>query len=76
MKRRKREAERISSAKVTKDLTKGSVGLVVRIHKGRHASEEIKSNLRALKLNKKYDAIFAKLDEEQISKIDLKNMKT
>ena len=66
MKRRKREIERRSSATVTKPLVKDTVGLIVRIHAGRHSSEEIKAQLRGLQLNRKYDAVFANLNEETI----------
>lgn len=66
MKRRRNEIAKKSSATVSKALLKSSVGLVVRIHTGRHASDEIKSDLRALKLNRKYDAVFVRLDEEKV----------
>lgn len=44
-------------------------GFVVRIHAGRHASDEIKAALREMKLNKKYDGKFIRLDEETIGSI-------
>ena len=49
-----------------------TVGIVVRIHEGRHSSKEIKEDLRKLGLNKKYDAVFMKLDEKNIKQIQCK----
>jgi 60S ribosomal protein uL30 len=69
MERRKRMAERRSSVDVPKGSIQQSVGLVVRIHAGRHASDEIKETLRKWGLNKKYDAVFMKLDASAISKL-------
>jgi large subunit ribosomal protein L7e len=51
------------------DKMKDTVGFMVRIHMGRHASKEIKKQLRELGLNKKYDAAFVKLDRDGIAKL-------
>ena len=55
------------------DVPKGSiqstVGLVVRIHAGRHTSPDIKKALRDMGLNKKYDAVFMQLDAAAITKL-------
>jgi large subunit ribosomal protein L7e len=48
---------------------KASVGFAVRIHEGRHSSEDIKSELRKLGLNKKYDGCFVRLDQAGITKL-------
>eukprot|EP01041_Mallomonas_annulata_P010327 gene10327-21552_t len=70
MHRRKREVQRrTTNVGVPKSAIKNTVGLVVRIHGGRHASEEIKSELRTLKLTRKYDACFVKLDEKMIAQL-------
>jgi hypothetical protein len=68
MLRRKRETEKRKRPNVPKDAIKPTVGFVVRIHAGRHTSDDIKSQLRDLGLNKKYDAKFMKLDDESIGK--------
>ena len=72
MQRRKREAESRRHPAVPKNSIKSTVGFVVRIHTGRHASDEIKSELRKLNLNKKYEAIFVNLNEEKISKFEIR----
>jgi len=74
MKRRKREAERRASVDLrtatgSKGTIKSTVGFVVRIHEGRHASEEIKTVLKRLGLVKKYDATFIRLDEQGIASL-------
>lgn len=69
MKRRKRQAEQRSKANVPKGSIKKTVGFVVRIHEGRHTSVEIKKELKKLGLNKKYDAVFMKLDDESIKQL-------
>lgn len=72
MNRRKSQVDaRSKSSIVPKKLIKETVGFAVRIHGGRHSSEEIKKQLRALGLQKKYDAIFVKLDNAGIG-TDLK----
>ena len=69
MKRRKRETSRRAHVDVSKSDMLETVGIVVRIHEGRHSSKEIKEDLRKLGLNKKYDAVFMKLDEKNIRKL-------
>ena len=69
MKRRKRETLRRAHVNVSKSDMLGTVGIVVRIHEGRHSSKEIKEDLRKFGLNKKYDAVFMKLDEKSIRKL-------
>ena len=69
MERRKRMAEKRSSVDVPKDSIQSTVGIAVRIHAGRHAAPEIKKALREMGLNKKYDAVFLRLDAEQIKKL-------
>ena len=69
MQRRKREAERRRSPKVPKNSIKSTVGFVIRIHAGRHTSDEIKSELKKLNLNHKYDGIFMKLDPNAITSL-------
>ena len=66
MSRRKKKVEK-KRLPVPKTAIKDSVGLVVRIHGGRHASPVIKSELRKLGLLKKYDATFVKLDARGIA---------
>lgn len=69
MQRRARKAEsRSKPALGGHELQKHS-GFAVRIHEGRHSAPEIKSALRDMGLNKKYDAVFVKLDEEGITKL-------
>jgi cytochrome c biogenesis protein ResB len=67
MLRRKKAVER-KNTPVPKELIKSSVGLAVRIHAGKHSNIMIKSELIKLGLNKKYDAVFVKLDAEGIGK--------
>jgi len=71
MKRRQREVEQRTKGppKVHKSSIKKTVGFAVRIHQGRHASDEIKLSLRKLGLRAKYDGIFVKLDEAGISSL-------
>ena len=66
MQRRKRDAEKRTHPNVPKNAIKSTVGFVIRIHTGRHASDEIKTELRKMNLNHKYDAIFTALDEKAI----------
>lgn len=68
MKRKQRQASRKSSTTIKTPLQKSTVGFVIRINEGKHVSSEIKSQLRELKLNMKYDAQFVKLDEDTIRK--------
>ena len=67
MLRRKKAVER-KNTPVPKELIKSSVGLAVRIHAGKHSNIMIKSELMKMGLNKKYDAVFVKLDAEGIGK--------
>lgn len=53
---------------VPKSAIKGTVGIAIRIHAGKHASPLIKSELMKLNLSKKYDATFVKLDANGIGK--------
>jgi hypothetical protein len=69
MQRRKRDAEKRVHPKVPKGSIKSTVGFVIRIHAGRHASDEIKLELRKMNLNHKYDGIFTILDEKHIGTI-------
>ena len=66
MQRRRRDAEKRVHPNVPKNSIKSTVGFVIRIHAGRHASDEIKAELKKLNLNHKYDAIFTVLDEKNI----------
>ena len=66
MQRRRKLTERRVLGNVPKAQLRKTVGFAVRIHEGRHAAGQIKSELRELGLNKKYDAIFVKLDDEGI----------
>jgi hypothetical protein len=65
MNRRKKQVER-KNTPVPKTAIKSTVGFAIRIHTGKHASKEIKSELYKLGLTKKYDATFVKLDAEGI----------
>ena len=67
MERRKKQASKRKTVDVPKGSLKKTVGLAIRIHVGRHTSDEIKKELSALDLNAKYDAKFLKLNEETIS---------
>ena len=69
MNRRKRESTRRSTLAIPKSEWKTTVGFVIRIHAGRHASPEIKTELRSLGLTKKYDGVFMKLDKESIARL-------
>lgn len=72
MKRRQKQVERRTrGVKVPKGSIKKTVGFAIRIHQGRHASDEIKASLRKLGLNKKYDGIFVTLDDAGIGKSPL-----
>ena len=66
MERYKREVENNTGKKnrsVNDDINRTStVAFVIRIHEARHASKEIKRALSQLKLYKKYDARFIRLD--------------
>jgi hypothetical protein len=67
MMRRKRAVEK-KTLPVKKSLIKGTVGVAIRIHTGKHASPQIKAELNKLGLTKKYDAVFVKLDAAGIGK--------
>lgn len=69
MKRLQRQAERKTKSLLGNLQVKNTIGLVIRIHEGRHSSKEIKDELKKLGLYKKYDAIFMKLDEDTIRKL-------
>ena len=69
MNRRKKQAERRKTPNVSKNKIKSTVGLVVRIHGGRHSNNDIKKELNSMKLTSKYDAIFINLNEEAIKKL-------
>ena len=70
MNRRKSQVEaRNKSSIVPKSQLQHTVGFAVRIHGGRHSSELIKAELRKLGLQKKYDAVFFKLDNDGIGKV-------
>jgi len=64
MLRKKRNAEKRTKLGVD---TKPTVGFAVRIHEGRHSNEDIKTELRKLGLNKKYDGCFVRLDAAGIT---------
>lgn len=66
MQRRKKQMEKRARVDVPLSEIQDTVGFVVRIHGGRHASAEIKSILSEMGLSKKYDARFMKLDEKTI----------
>ncbi|KAJ1442240.1 ribosomal protein L30, ferredoxin-like fold domain-containing protein [Ochromonadaceae sp. CCMP2298] len=66
MNRRKRKVEQ-KKTPVPKTAIKSTVGFVVRIHTGRHANQQIKSDLMRMGLTKKYDAKFVKLDAAGIA---------
>jgi cytochrome c biogenesis protein ResB len=67
MLRRKKAVEK-KNTPVPRELIKSTVGLAVRIHAGKHSNIMIKSELIKMGLNKKYDAVFVKLDAEGIGK--------
>jgi len=67
MLRRKKAVERKKTPE-PRALIKSTVGLAVRIHAGKHTNPMIKSELMKMGLNKKYDAVFVKLDAEGIGK--------
>jgi 60S ribosomal protein uL30 len=69
MKRRQKLMERRTSKTVNKMLTQSTVGLVIRIHAGKHSSEDIKKALKKLDLKNKYDAVFVRLDEERLREL-------
>ena len=69
MERRKRMANQRTHVDVPKGSIQDTVGIIVRIHAGRHTSEDIKATLRGMGLAKKYDAVFTKLDSECIKKL-------
>jgi large subunit ribosomal protein L7e len=69
MQRRERQQARRVHCSVPASELKATCGFVVRIHQGRHASDEIKNALREMKLNKKYDAKLIRLDEATIAKL-------
>ena len=69
MNRKKKEVERRKTKIIDKKSIKSTVGFVVRVHEGRHTSEEIKRVLKEMKLTKKYDAIFMNLNEDNMEKL-------
>lgn len=71
MLRRKSQVEAKSRSSLVQkgEAMKDTVGLLVRIHQGRHASQEIKEELKKMGLMRKYDAVFCKLDREGISRL-------
>lgn len=69
MERRKRTAERRATVDIPKGSMQKTVGIAVRIHQGRHSNPEIKKALAGMGLNKKYDAVFMKLDSASIQKL-------
>ena len=70
MQRRRKNALRRNHPDVPKNSVKKTVGFIVRIHTGRHASDEIKLELRKMNLNHKYDGVFTILDENRIRKFE------
>ena len=68
MERRKKQIEKQSSKTIKRTISKDTVGLMVRLHDGKNLTGALKAELRELKLNKKYDAQFINLNEENISK--------
>lgn len=70
MMRRKKKVERKTKAPlIPKNSMKGTVGVAVRIHGGKFSSPIIKNELEKLGLNKKYDAVFFKLDRSGIGTV-------
>lgn len=63
-----RQDARKKNGSVKNTDVRKTVGFAIRIHEGRHSSQEIKSELAKLGLHKKYDGIFYKLDKAGISK--------
>ena len=68
MLRRQKMIEKRSASSIAKMLPATTVGLVVRIHGGKHAAAEIKAALKKMGLKNKYDACFVRLDEAAIRK--------
>jgi hypothetical protein len=66
--RRRRQTEKRVTVAVPVSSLRNTVGIAVRIHGGRHAAPEIKSELRELGLVRKYDAVFVNLNAEGIGK--------
>lgn len=66
--RRKKKVEKKKHA-IPKSEVKPTIGFMIRIHQGRHASPIIKAELKKLGLSKKYDARFVHLDEKSIAKL-------
>jgi hypothetical protein len=69
MKRKEKLMERRTSKSVAKMLNGSTVALVIRIHAGKHSSDEIKKTLKHMHLKNKYDAVFVRLDEAKLSKV-------
>jgi hypothetical protein len=65
---RKRSQVENSVKRAIPDEMQSTVGMVVRIHEARNSAKEIKRELAELGLNKKYDSVFFKLDEEGFGK--------
>ena len=69
VKRKKRETGRRTILGGAAKGTEKKVGVVVRIHEGRHSSKMIKQDLKKMGLSKKYDATFTRLDEAALRKM-------
>lgn len=69
MNRRKRATERRTTIAIPQHAVKNTVGIAIRIHRGRHTSPEIKSELEKLGLTHKYNAIFVNLNQETIGMV-------
>lgn len=68
MQRKKNVVARMNIKNIERPSISDTVGFVVRIHGGRHTSQEIKGYLRSLGLSKKYDGVFMNLDSATIGK--------
>ena len=65
--RRKRQAAQRSTPKAASGQIRKTIGLIVRIHAGRHTDPGIKKELASMGLKKKYDAKFIKLDKQSLA---------
>jgi hypothetical protein len=68
LKRKQRQANKKSASTIKVPLQKETVGFVIRINDEKHISNDIKSQLRELKLLNKYDGQFINLDVTTIRK--------
>ena len=68
VKRKKRETQRKVSLVASREM-KQTVGIVVRTHEGRHSSKNIKQELKKMGLAKKYDAVFTRINEATLRKM-------